>query len=67
MKTYVRNVVRFSLLGERYYFIPKAEVLGGGIERAVGKKIDVTDSVKRLVESARPIELKPRRARKGRK
>lgn len=52
MAEYTRNRVLFSALGERFYFVPKARLLDGGIMRVVGKKIDVTEDVKRFIDVA---------------
>lgn len=39
MKEYVRNRVLASMISPHAYFVPKAELLDGGILRVTGKKI----------------------------
>lgn len=45
-----RNQVLYSPLSESYYFVPRAQRVGDSTTlRVVGKKIDVTSSVKPLL------------------
>lgn len=50
---YVRNIVVHSSLTDSYYFVPKAKVIGENRFEVVGKKINVTESVRALIEAKR--------------
>jgi hypothetical protein len=49
--THIRNSIMYSPLGQRFYFVPRAAVLGNGVCRVVGKKYDVTDSIAQYVKA----------------
>lgn len=71
-KQYARNVVLQSPLTGCYYFCTKVELLGGGMNRVVGKKVDVTESMKALFgpmleQKARAIERKAKPATPGKR
>lgn len=45
-RVYIRNHVAQSVLGTRqFFFVPKAEVLPGGLLRVIGKKQDITEAL----------------------
>lgn len=45
-RVYIRNHIAQSMLGTRqFFFIPKAEVLPGGILRVIGPKHDITEEL----------------------
>lgn len=60
---YVANQVMYSAIGRRFYFVPKAEVVGVNTCLVVGKKYDVTDSIAQYVR-AKFKAAKPARRRK---
>lgn len=47
-KSYAYNVVLQSPFTGDYWFCPKVELLGGGMNRVIGKKYCVTDSMQAL-------------------
>ena len=46
--TYIYNTIMQSPLTGQYYFVKKARVLDTGVALVVGKKVDVTESMKAL-------------------
>ena len=60
---YARNIVVHSSFSDRYYFVPKAKVIGENLFEVVGKKVDVTESVRALVAS-KQRKPPPKRRRK---
>lgn len=55
---YARNIVVHSSFSDRYYFVPKAKVIGENLFEVVGKKVDVTESVRALIASKRKATSK---------
>ena len=68
-KRYALNVVLQSTWSGQFYFCPKVEVLRGGLRRVVGKKVDVTASMRELFGPMldRENKLIERKRRKGAK
>lgn len=48
-RKFALNRITYGLATERYYFVPKTEVMQNGMNRVIGKKIDVTESMKALL------------------
>lgn len=44
----VRNLILQSPATGAYYFVPKGEDMGNGVTRVIGRKVDVTESIKAL-------------------
>jgi hypothetical protein len=59
MATYVSNQVFYSPLSGNIYFVKRAKVIDAktGSFQVVGKKIDVTESVEKLISDAIEIVL----------
>lgn len=58
MSVYVRHAVVYSALTDSYFYVPRLKVIGDGLLQAVGKKYNVTDSVRAVVDKAVEAALK---------
>jgi hypothetical protein len=58
MAQYVRHAVVHSRLTDRYFYVAKLKVIGDDLFQAIGKKYDVTESVRVVVDKAVEAALK---------